>query len=210
MAPLGAGVVLAIGALIAWGADAPGWVVGVALALAAVLVSLGARAIALRIERSHGGEAMDHNGDWAGVPFRGESSVEIGSGKPFKKQPLPKSGTLPGGFSHVFYKEFDTIEHPDEWRQFLYDPLSSLDGHGVLAIAEETAMEEGRDLDSDPLLVHIAIYKLTEAGASPSPGGSAPTIDSVGEMRRRYRVVTTVVNHEEPLNPRIGMASVLI
>jgi hypothetical protein len=219
------GLMLGVAALVVSSVDsAPGWAAIALLAGGIVFLAWGVRSIVTRGPMAHGGAAMEyHTPDWEDVPFREESGVQIESGAPFKKQPLPRSGRLAGGFSHIFYKEFDTIEHPDEWRQFLYDPLSSLDGHGVLAVADEAArredrdpettpllIHEDRDPEKTPLLIHIAIYKLTEPGAKPMGAGAVgETVDTLGSARRNYRVVTTVVNHEEPLNPRIGMTSVL-
>jgi hypothetical protein len=206
------GLMLGVAALVVSSVDsAPGWLAIALLAGGIVFLAWGVRSIVTRGPMAHGGAAMEyHTPDWEDVPFREESGVPIESGAPFKKQPLPRSGRLAGGFSHIFYKEFDTIEHPDEWRQFLYDPLSSLDGHGVLAVADEAARREDRDPETTPLLIHIAVYKLTEPGAEPMGAGVVgETVDTLGSARRNYRVVTTVVNHEEPLNPRIGMTSVL-
>jgi len=210
MAPIGWALVLATAALVVWVVDTSlAWVAAAALLIALALLAFGLRAIRVR-ERDVEVDMTVQGDGWTDVPISEADQGMITSRTPFQKQLLPRTGRLPGGFSHILYKEFDTIDHPDEWRQFLYDPLSSLDAHGVLAVAVEAALAEGRDLEEEPLLVHIAIYKLTEPGATGVGGSGAPTVDTMGDRRKLYRVVTTVVNHEEPLNPRIGMTSVLI
>lgn len=128
-----------------------------------------------------------------------------GSFGPFQWEDLPRATVLSGGFSRVFYREFDTIAEPDQWRHFLYDPLRALRSHGVLDVIGGGGEE--------PRLIHIAIVKVRDpderGNAVPGDCLAEPVDDELEEQRRNYRITTSIVNHEQPLNPRIGMATVL-
>jgi hypothetical protein len=77
-------------------------------------------------------------------------------------------------------------------------------------------------LDDHHSHLHVTIYKLT--GTDPEDPDYVSEVTLRGERsaqrcrstevaeesRRAWHLTTTVVNHEQPLNPRIGMATVLM
>jgi hypothetical protein len=145
-------------------------------------------------------------------PQRWES---VGITGRFRRVRLPLSGdalALNGGRQRfLVYGEFDTGLEPEAWQTFLYDPLRVLNAEGLLDGVE----------DEHPHL-QVNIIKLTgpeeyedvyesetrQRGArSAEIYGAAEVSD---QMRRDWYVSTSVVNHEAPLNPRIGMAAVIL
>ncbi len=113
-----------------------------------------------------------------------------------------------GGLRHLFYAEFDTEDEGAAWKEFVYDPLKVLLAEGIVSAAPEDAHPH----------IHVTIYKLT--GSTTSDEGYLAEVRERGRLaaelysntevsaatRQTWHVGTAVVNHEQPLNPRIGMA----
>lgn len=125
----------------------------------------------------------------------------------------PARSLVGGAFRHILYLEFETIYESGPWHDFVFDPLRMLIAEGII---------ESTPLDEHHSHIHVTIYKLT--------GPDAEDADYVSEVTRRgaltsemfkktvvaegtrsaWHLGTTVVNHEQPLNPRIGMATVFM
>ncbi|HEX5630329.1 MAG TPA: hypothetical protein VFY15_01590 [Acidimicrobiia bacterium] len=103
-----------------------------------------------------------------------------------------------GSTEFFFYGEFDTTLEPDAWKAYLYDPLRVLRAEGV-------------PLPSHRL--HITMVKLHGDGQDPSEEYVAMVqqrdevtkrlIDSHGAPERDIVITTTIVGHENGLNPRV-------
>jgi hypothetical protein len=104
----------------------------------------------------------------------------------------------------VFYGEFDTDLEPDVWDAFLKDPLKMLKNEQVT-------------LPSNGNHFGIRILKLEDTEGGPDEeyveavtNRNQTTVGILGqwtlaEEERGVHVTTTVINHERPLNPRIGI-----
>ncbi|MEX0825826.1 MAG: hypothetical protein WD184_03560 [Acidimicrobiia bacterium] len=146
-----------------------------------------------------------------------ESWTPVGKTGHFLQAELPMSDEgsrlLGGGFRHILYAEFDTDSESDAWREFVYDPLKVLIAEGIIGATP---------LDDHHAHLHVTIYKLT--GTSSDDADYLSRVTQRGELaaeiyrkasvpegsRGAWHVATTVVNHEQPLNPRIGMTTVLV
>lgn len=139
-----------------------------------------------------------------------EGWVPYGESGRFYAIELPMSAEairLNGGPRHVFYGEFDTILESEAWREYLYDPLRML-------IAEDVPLPP---LEGNSHL-GINILKLEEIGGGELPDDYETEVrergsktlqvlkdhDPVDPGQRERHVSTLVINHEIPLNPRIG------
>jgi len=112
---------------------------------------------------------------------------------------------LNGELRYVFYAEFDTDGESAAWLEFLHDPLKMLKNENV------TLPKVGGHLG-------IRVMKLEADGQEPDDAytnaitaRNQVTIGLLGDWTldqedRNRRVTTTIVNHEVPLNPRIGLA----
>jgi hypothetical protein len=141
----------------------------------------------------------------------------VGETGHFRRALLPMSETarlLPaGGFRHILYGEYDTDSEPEAWHDFLYDPLKVLIAEGIVGETPE---------DEHHSHLHVTIYKLTgpasedeayrsEVGQRGDHAARVYASATIADgARRAWHVGTTVVNHEQPLNPRIGMTTVLM
>lgn len=141
----------------------------------------------------------------------------VGETERFLQAELPMSTEgsrlLGGGFRHILYAEFDTDSEPEAWREFVYDPLKVLIAEGIIGVTP---------LDDHHSHLHVTIYKLT--GTSSDDPSYLSRVTQRGDLaaeiyrntsvpegsRGAWHVATTVVNHEQPLNPRIGMTTVLM
>jgi hypothetical protein len=106
---------------------------------------------------------------------------------------------------YIFYAEFDTSHEGTAWEDFLFDPLKMLQNEDVT-------------LPASGAHVGIRILKLEDDGQSPNEeyteavtARGERTMAIMAERKldpvdRNYHVVTTVLNHEVALNPRIGTA----
>ena len=139
----------------------------------------------------------------------------VGSTGHFYRISMPMSGEARrlngGGLRRLLYAEFDTEDEGAAWKEFVYDPLKVLIAEGIVS--------ESPDGDAH---VHVTIYKLT--GEPAKDEGYLAAVRDRGQRaaelyakaaigastRSAWHVGTTVVNHEQPLNPRIGMASILM
>ena len=104
----------------------------------------------------------------------------------------------------VFYGEFDTELEPEAWNEFLKDPLKTLKNEDV------TLPRRGAHFG-------IRILKLENDGVAPDDeyveavtARAQTTVGILGdwtldEEERDRHIATTIVNHERPLNPRIGI-----
>jgi hypothetical protein len=154
-----------------------------------------------------GGSAMDEN-------LERQEWEPAGSTGHFYKISMPMSGEargLGGSFRRLLYAEFDTADEAAAWKEFVYDPLKVLIAEKIVSASPV----------GDPH-VHVTIYKLT--GEPATDEGYLAAVRDRGQRaaelyaravieastRRAWHVGTTVVNHEQPLNPRIGMASILL
>lgn len=191
------------------------WAISAGLAVLAVVIGLvvaacGARPLASWLESAatKEGLAMDEN-------LERQEWEPVGSTGHFYRISMPMSGEARrlngGGFRQILYAEFDTEDEGAAWKEFVYDPLKVLIAEGIVS--------ESPDGDAH---VHVTIYKLT--GASATDEGYLAAVRDRGQRaaelygqaaidastRGRWHVGTTVVNHEQPLNPRIGMASIVM
>ncbi|MEX2323748.1 MAG: hypothetical protein WEA29_08285 [Acidimicrobiia bacterium] len=139
----------------------------------------------------------------------------IGSTGRFFQTSLPMSRSaldLCGGRGKtLIYGEFDTGLEPEAWRAFLYDPLRVLSAEGVLdAIdAPDRHLEIEIVKFAGPEEYEADYRKATEARGKKSAkvyDGAALHADTRGA----WRVTTVVVNHEQPLNPRIGAVTIVV
>lgn len=116
----------------------------------------------------------------------------------FMAMPRSSEAERLGSTKFFFYGEFDTTLEPDAWKAYLYDPLRVLRAEGV-------------PLPSDRL--HITMVKLHGDGQDPSEEYVAMVqqrdeitrhlIDSHGAPERDIVITTTIVGHENGLNPRV-------
>ncbi len=146
---------------------------------------------------------------------RPEGWEPVGPSGRFQVIELPMSDEakrLNDGTRHLFYAEFDTTNEPDAWREYVYDPLRMLiaegvplpvgAGHGHLGI-NIFKLEEGEGLkppDPDEFAAYVA--EVTARGNK-----TLQLLEEYGDLdpsERQRHVSTTVLNHELPLNPRIG------
>jgi hypothetical protein len=141
----------------------------------------------------------------------------VGPSERFKKVVLPMSGEanrlFGGAFRHILYAEFDTNLETESWHDFVFDPIRVLMAEGVI---------EATPLDDHHSHLHVTIYKLTGTDSEDPDYVRDVTLrgersaqrcrstEVAEESRRAWHLSTTVVNHEQPLNPRIGMATVLM
>lgn len=141
----------------------------------------------------------------------------IGPSGRFKRAALPMSGEarrlFGGAFRHILYAEFDTDLEGGSWHDFVFDPMRVLMAEGIIG---ESPM------DDHHAHLHVTIYKLTGTDPEDPDYVSEVTlrgersaemcrsVEVAAESRRAWHLSTTVVNHEQPLNPRIGMATVLM
>ncbi|MEX1208231.1 MAG: hypothetical protein WEE36_06400 [Acidimicrobiia bacterium] len=141
----------------------------------------------------------------------------VGPSERFKKAALPMSGEanrlFGGAFRHILYAEFDTDLEPDSWHDFVFDPIRVLMAENIIGPTP---------LDDHHSNLHVTIYKLT--GTDPEDPDYVAEVTRRGELsarmcrstevaeesRRAWHLSTTVINHEQPLNPRIGLATVLM
>lgn len=187
-----------------------GWAVLVAV-IGLAIAALGMRPFGLREEArsTMEGSAMNQSTER-------QEWEPVGSTGHFHRISMPMSGEARrlngGGFRHLLYAEFDTDDEGAAWKEFVYDPLKVLIAEGIVPSAPEDANTH----------IHVTIYKLTGDAAS-DPGYIAEVrdrgqkaaelyarADIAGSTRGAWHVATTVVNHEQPLNPRIGMASIVM
>ena len=192
------------------------WALPVAPAVVAAAVGLVVAAYGLWPSGIQVGKDSTKEGSAMSVGAEGQVWEAIGSTGHFHRISMPMSGEAQrlngGGFRHLLYAEFDTEDEGAAWKEFLYDPLKVLVAEGIVP---ETPDEVNSHL-------HVTIYKLT--GTAASDEGYVAAVRERGQRaadlygkaavtassRRTWHVGTTVVNHEQPLNPRIGMATVLM
>ncbi|GMQ86372.1 MAG: hypothetical protein BMS9Abin07_1947 [Acidimicrobiia bacterium] len=117
---------------------------------------------------------------------------------------------LNGGPRYAFYAEFDTTHESEAWKEYIYDPLKMLVAEGV------PLPEENGDLG-----INILKLEEEEGYVPPDPDEHERYVEMVtarcdktlqlleeyGDLdpsERERHVSTLVVNHQVPLNPRIG------
>ncbi|HLE38432.1 MAG TPA: hypothetical protein VJA44_02115 [Acidimicrobiia bacterium] len=192
------------------------WALAPAPAVLASLIGLvvaayGVRPIGSRTKThsTREGSSMDYRKELQGWEPVGSSGHFRGISMPMSDEARRLNG---GGFRHLLYAEFDTEYEAAAWKEFVYDPLKVLVAEGIVS---ETPVEAHPHL-------HVTIYKLT--GAKAGDDGYIAEVRERGRRaaelylntevsasaRQTWHVGTAVVNHEQPLNPRIGMAMVLM
>jgi hypothetical protein len=126
---------------------------------------------------------------------------------PMSRQALDLCG---GRGKTLIYGEFDTGLEPEAWRAFLYDPLRVLSAEGVL----DEIDAPGRHLEIEIMkFAGPEEYEADYRTATEARGKKSAKVYDVAlraETRGGWRVTTVVVNHEQPLNPRIGAISIVV
>jgi hypothetical protein len=139
----------------------------------------------------------------------------VGSTGRFRRIRLPLSddalGLNGGRARHLVYGEFDTGLEPEAWRTYLYDPLRVLNAEGLLDDVE------GRHPHLQVNIIKLTgpeVYEDSYAEDMRRRGARSAEVYEAAEvseeMRQAWNVSTSVVNHEAPLNPRIGLTTVLL
>jgi hypothetical protein len=132
----------------------------------------------------------------------------VGPSGRFQVTELPLSDEairLNGGPRYLFYAEFDTAVEGRAWHDYIFDPLAMLIaenvplppelGHlgiNILKLEDVEGLEPSDDY----------VSRVTERGTRTLEVMKAATPVDPGERKRH--VSTMVINHEIPLNPRIG------
>lgn len=150
-------------------------------------------------------EESDELGRWEPV---GTSGRFFWTSLPMSPEAVELNGHRP---KTLIYGEFDTDLEADSWRTFLYDPLRVLTAEGILELLGDVRRH-----------LEIEIVKLT-GGELEDPerretlrtrGNESAeayrAADVPEDLRESWRVTTTVANHEQPLNPRISVTSILV
>lgn len=147
----------------------------------------------------------DEPGRWEPV---GTSGRFFWTSLPMSPEAVELNGHRP---KTLIYGEFDTDLEADSWRTFLYDPLRVLSAEGILELLGDVRRH-----------LEIEIVKLTggelddrERRAALRTRGDESAeayraADVPEDLRASWRVTTTVANHEQPLNPRISVTSILV
>jgi hypothetical protein len=145
-------------------------------------------------------------------PQRWES---VGATGRFRRVRLPLSDdalTLNGGRQRfLVYGEFDTGLEPEAWGTFVFDPLKVLSAEGLLDDVED----EHPHLQVNIIkLTGPEVYEEAYESETRQRGERSAELYRAAEvsddMRRDWYVSTSVVNHEAPLNPRIGLSTIVI
>jgi hypothetical protein len=208
------GLAVFIGGLQTARGEVPPWLAVPVLIVSLALAAYGAWLMAMearsRSPERGGAEMYEGGSGWR----------DIGNTGRFRVTEFPMSveaARLSEG-RHIVLGEFDTKLEEDHWRRFLYDPLSVLLAEGIL---DEVGGTRRR--------IHIGIYKLSVGDREPEGplfeeyrAAKEPVMERSAEeygkdehmarltpdFREGFCITTTVINHEQPLNFRIGMATI--